>query len=1349
MLFKTTNFLIDKIWVVVALIIVFVTVYSVVGRQLVQRVPEYRTQLEEFIGKRGGIDVQIDDMRGKWTIFTPVIELSKVSFSQPLTGEKVFSARKVALEVDVLSSLAVRELRLRRVVVSGLSAILEDELLKVSDDKSNVAVEEKGKNGSQKINLSSGERKKNKEKFSKNITLAQMIFRQRNILLKDSTVTFQRPGKPARILTNINAHFQNIAGKHTLSGKVHLGAERQLLEFSANANGFPLDDNTKIKIYGNLNNGNVLSWLPEDIQEKLKLKGLKINSLLLGSQLWITWHKGYFKNIIGKINAEEIGLVNSSNPDISKEVSKEVSKETNKKTKQLAIPPFRKVSVLYSVAPLKPESFKHGFEIALSDLAFEWDDFVWRKSNFLIDVDLPSKIDPLQFTLNASEVDLKPIANFLLISNTLPKQLGEIVEKLKPSGKLKNINFKYNALNKIKYKLDARLKNIVVNEWNKIPGIRNLSADLSMTNRTGHLQINTRNTEFKTSHYLRQAINVSRLTGPVKWKIAKKRNKKTSVTLKTGILALENNDVKGKLMLSFTTPDEKGFPVLSLMADINKAPADRISFYLPPVIPEGALNWLDNGILSGKAKGAIVFHGPVGAGSMTTFNHSLQSLVFVDSTEIDFDPGNWPKIKNSTGNIFIHNNLVDFNFSSGNIFDALASNIIGHVGPSGKNSIWQLELSGHIKGSTFDGLRVLQESILKETLNDVASDWVGKGKLETNLELTIPFEGPDVDNPQINVDIILKESEINMSDFDLVFSDINGTLNYSNDSGLTSSSLKSKLFSYDAIVDIMPADQTSHEMFKLSLKSKIDAKALYRWSEQPLLAFMEGKTTYIADLKVFDKPDEGTYTELIVNSNLAGIKIDMPSVFNKPKETISPLLFNMKWHGDDTYLLLGRQNIFNSLFMFNNDELIKGELVIGDRLASLPDDNRLYAEGFLESLFWPEWEQFFDALELEYEQMELAESKNKQVENTDDDMDEFLNSIGEINLKTNYFEGFGMELENSVSKITRDGPAWFVESKNVMLSGSVKVPDGDDPLDIKLDYLHLSDEEAPHVSISDYKPLIEESPIEFSAVNASIKDFKYGNKDFGSWNVVAYPKEQSYRIESLKIQIGDLIFKGQGQWVSGKPYSKTSMTGEVNTRDVGDLMKSWGYPVTIESKTGRMSYDISWPYSPMDFDTDFLEGIVQLKLKDGRFLEVEGPVSAVRVMGIMNFSTLGRRLKLDFNDLFKSGLSYDRIKGPIRIKNGNMYLKDFKIKGPSTFIEARGKLDYINEKVDIDLEVSLPFSNNMVPLVAIVAGPLAGGGWFVADRLFGDKINKVFKMNYKVSNTFDNPKVELVPRLLN
>lgn len=1328
MFFKTTDFLADKTWIAVALVIVFVTTYAAIGRQLMVLVPEYRAAVEEMLKDRSGMDVQIDDIRGRWTIFTPVIELSKVSFIQPSTQQTAFSARKITLEIDVLSSLLVRGLRLRSVVINGFSAVIENDFFNQLDPDDG--------NGDQNLAASQHEIERKKENILKNKSLAKVILAQRKISLLDSTVTYRQPDKPDRVISHINAQLNNIAGNHKLSGKVQLGAERQLFKFSIAAKGLPLARDTEIEFYGHLYKGNVFSWLPEDIQQKANIKGVSLNGLLLDTELWATWSKGYLNNVVGKINADEVGLL----------AAEQAGKQEN-------MPPIQHLSAFYSVEPLKLQSFTRGLKFAIADLEFQWAGFSWAKSDFFIDIDFESEIDPLKLVINASEIDLAPMVEFLRASNSLSPEQNQTVKALQPKGKFKSLSFDYNSLRQRKYLLNAELENMSLSEWRGIPGVSDLSVLLSMSNLSGHLQLNSRNTKIQSTEHLRQPITGVEIAGPLKWKITKKKNKQPDVLVESGILAVENSDVKGSALFSLYIPDDKNYSQLALVADVNHARAEKISTYLPPDLPSGVLTWLDKSLVSGGARGSIVYHGAIGKDFVTPYNHTLQSQVFLESVDIDYFPGQWPAIKQSTGSVFIDNGIVDFEVSSGKIFQAEASNIIGHVGPDKKNSFWQLNLSADIAGNTADGIKILQDSVLQKTLNHLADDWSGKGKLEAELDLLVPLDDAATDNSQVNLKVILKDSEINMSNYDLAFSDINGALNYSAQSGLTCSSLEASVFGNKASINMMPADPKGDVVFKALLDSKVEANTLYQWSKQPMLAFLKGETAYKAEIKVLSKAGQESFTELRVSSNLTGIEIKMPSVFYKSAEKVSPLLFNMKWQGENTYLFFGRQNVFNSMLMFSNDDLVKGDLVIGNKLASLPDDNRLYARGFIERISWPEWEQFFAALETEYQLQDDRENgiaqaqKNPQNQGKQDGLGDFLESIGLIELQTDYFNGFGLELQSVFAKISREGPAWVVNAKSKVLAGDIKIPDADEALDINLDYLHWpASPAASVVNIADYEPVIEDAPATFPAVKARIMDFKLGEKSFGSWKFVGYPQGQIYRIESLEVQMGDLLLRGQGKWVDGKPYSTTTLTGDMSTGNVGDLMKVWGYPATIESSSGYMSYNLSWPHSPLDFDTDYLRGNAQLKIKDGRFLEVEGAASAVRVLGILNFSNLGRRLRLNFTDLFKSGLSYDRIKGSLAIKDGNLTFRDFEITGPSTFIEAKGAINYISRGIDADLEVSLPFSDNLIPVITVVAGPLAGGGWFVADKLFGDKLDKAFRLEYKISNTIDDPKVQLKAR---
>ena len=68
--------------------------------------------------------------------------------------------------------------------------------------------------------------------------------------------------------------------------------------------------------------------------------------------------------------------------------------------------------------------------------------------------------------------------------------------------------------------------------------------------------------------------------------------------------------------------------------------------------------------------------------------------------------------------------------------------------------------------------------------------------------------------------------------------------------------------------------------------------------------------------------------------------------------------------------------------------------------------------------------------------------------------------------------------------------------------------------------------------------------------------------------------------------------------------------------------------------------------------TKRFSGTLDASLNKGQFVEVEGGAQALRVFGLLNFNSIGRRLRLDFSDLFGKGLSYDRVKGLLVATNG-------------------------------------------------------------------------------------------------
>jgi len=147
-------------------------------------------------------------------------------------------------------------------------------------------------------------------------------------------------------------------------------------------------------------------------------------------------------------------------------------------------------------------------------------------------------------------------------------------------------------------------------------------------------------------------------------------------------------------------------------------------------------------------------------------------------------------------------------------------------------------------------------------------------------------------------------------------------------------------------------------------------------------------------------------------------------------------------------------------------------------------------------------------------------------------------------------------------------------------------------------------------------------------------------------------------------------------------------------------------------------------------------------MEEGQIREVEAGTSALRVLGLLNFDSIGRRLRLDFSDMFGKGLSYDRFKGVLIATDGHYRTdKPIIMQGPSSNFEMEGQIDMHAERIDAKVLVTLPVSNNL-PLAALIAGaPAVGGALFIADKLLGDEVARFASVQYDVRGPLLDPKV--------
>lgn len=229
----------------------------------------------------------------------------------------------------------------------------------------------------------------------------------------------------------------------------------------------------------------------------------------------------------------------------------------------------------------------------------------------------------------------------------------------------------------------------------------------------------------------------------------------------------------------------------------------------------------------------------------------------------------------------------------------------------------------------------------------------------------------------------------------------------------------------------------------------------------------------------------------------------------------------------------------------------------------------------------------------------------------------------------------------------------------------------------------------------------------------------------------------------IDLNLKGLRIDGAGGWdgAGGTSWYK----GRVQGKQLGDVLTAWGFAPTVTARDFRMDVDGRWPGSPAAISLKRFSGSLDAVLHSGQFVEVDGGAQALRVFGLLNFNAIGRRLRLDFSDLFEKGLAYDRLKGLLVASEGVYVTRTpIKVTGPSSDFELDGTLDMVRERVAANLQVSLPVTNNL-PLAALIVGaPAVGGALFLVDRLIGDRVSRFASVHYRVVGPWKEPKITFV-----
>ena len=1110
------------------------------------------------------------------------------------------------------------------------------------------------------------------------------------LLLLDSQLIVQPFAKPATTFTYVELELRN-GRKQRVDGRLRL-PDGLPVSFSLRGKLNPADwQSSPAQLYLSLPQGNWAGRLPPEL-----LSGWQVDRLQAGGELWAVAEEGQLQRLVARVNAPEISAAAAARQPV--------------RLQDLALTAYL-------------DRHAQGFDLRLESLALSLGE--QRVGPLQLDLQRrqPTAEAAPGWLVRADRLDLAPLARLALSLAPASAALDEWLVGLQPHGQLSNIQASLDTALSTPDRLQfaANLSAVGVSAHANVPGLDNVSGSIRGDLGQGTLDLDAKDFVLDLAGIFPAPWQYFKAGARLAWTLDDQ-----AFTLSSPYIRLDGEEgrIAGDLKIDIPFAADQ-YSTMDLRVGLTEGNAAYTVKYLPVPSADfsaGLADWLKTAIVAGDIdEGLFQYQGTLSASAPPT--SSTLSLYFrLQDLELAYQPG-WPALRQASGEVFVGETGVQVNVSAGQVLDSQVSQVVASVPPAAHGQAPRLLLSADLQSSVQDGLAILQTAPLGTAAT--FAGWQGSGDLSGKLVLDIPLDGPAP--PKVVVDFVADGAQLNIPSPALSLSQIKAAFRYDSVRGLSTPSLRAQAFKQSVTGKIFAEGTPARSRTRIDVSSRIAITELGNWLGLPAQPLpVAGVLPYRLELIL------AAESQLRVDSSLQGVSLDLPAPFGKAANVSRAMQLRMPLAAREPLYRVTYGQLASLALAMPGGQLnaARGELVLGGQAAQLPDKPGLTLRGSVAELDVSAWQ----ALVARY--AGSGPPLNKEL-------------LRSASLQVGSFRGFGLDVSNLGISLARQGAAWLVGLDSTVVQGNVSFPD-QAGLPIALNFTRVALPEPARTdaeALARPDPLAAIAPSSLPPLDVKVGQILLGSEPLGASSFKLRPVSGGVQVSELNLNLKGLLVTGNAGWTGPAGATTSWYKGRLQGADIGAVLQAWNYAPSVTSKRFRVDADVRWPGSPAWISLARLSGTLDGSMHDGSFTEVQGGGSnALRVFGLLNFSAIGRRLRLDFSDLFGKGMAYDRVGVLLAGTNGVFVTREpLDIKGPSAKLQLNGTLDMLNQSIDAKLFVTLPVSNT-VALGALLAGaPVLAGAIFVvdkvADRMFGASTSSLAKVQYQIIGPMADPKI--------
>lgn len=897
-----------------------------------------------------------------------------------------------------------------------------------------------------------------------------------------------------------------------------------------------------------------------------------------------------------------------------------------------------------------------------------------------------------------------------------------------------------------------------------IPPFSGLDLSLDLGPRGGYASVSSSDAEIDLQPLFARPHRFNRLDGDFAWRMMPAG----SIHLWTQALTANTEHLETLTRLSLCLHPSGANPFIDLHTHLRNGSVAALPYWLPVGVMDDRLeDWLEQAVVAGQLEsGDLLLRGPLERFPFDDLEgRFILELRTVDGV-LDYDiaaqpsdsaPGlsnaeetsrlSWPPLRQVAATLRFENRSLEVDVPSAEILNSQVE-----AGRVSMPNLWQptyLEIDARGEGPLADGLHVLATSPLAHRLGGLAATAEVSGDGDIHLQLGVPlnralpfrYAGELIWDPAPPSDDNGDRS-LSIKGTDLQFNQIAGRLRF-DETGIDAEGIRTRLGQQALEVDVETLDGgTEDARTEIDLQGRTSVDRLAEHQPSSLWSLASGALDWRLALRLSnrDAAQQRPPIDFTLSSNLQGIELSLPAPIGKAVREQRRLELSGRFQDRWPLPLTLDYGRIGSLLEVDRGpsgaiSLQRLAVNLSGQPAALPPSRSIEISGALEQLDLMPWLDWAGKADLD----------TLQGISANDDL-----RLLPVRLQAQDLEVDTLQLSDLQAVFTpRPQDAWDIrfstaETGDSQIRLQATNTDTEPTMQIRLEKLDLAPLAETQNQPSDERATGSRAdPRRFGGLDLEVDRLRYGDDLLGQLRIQGQPQPNGLRFERLSLTGPHVDASGSAEWlIDGTDYIKSSLQITAKSSAVGELLRESGFYSALSGAPGELELDLSWPGGPGELSLARARGSMEIEIGSGRMLEMEPGVG--RMLGILNTAALGRRLSLDFSDVFNDGFSFDSITGEIAIGSGEAMIRDLNIQAPPADIRITGRTNLVDGLLDQEVEVTPKIGVGLALAGAVAGGPVVGAAVFLADKVTDGAFERLGRYAYKVTGPWRDPVIRRV-----